>query len=53
LVNKVLNAPAGTSTEALAKSTEMLGKAAIKAGIITQTTALSSMVGAGKQPQQQ
>jgi|14_taG_2_1085336.scaffolds.fasta_scaffold03979_4 hypothetical protein len=53
LVNKVLNAPAGTSTEALAKSTEMLGKAAIKAGIITPTTALSSMVGAGKQPQQQ
>lgn len=53
LVNKVLNAPAGTSTEALAKSTEMLGKAAIKSGIITPTTALSSMVGAGKQPQQQ
>jgi hypothetical protein len=52
LVNKVVNAPAGTSTEALAKSTELLGKAAIKAGIITPTGALAA-VSSGSQAQQQ
>jgi hypothetical protein len=51
LVNKVTNAPAGTSTEALAKSTEMLGKAAIKAGIITPTAALASVSSGAKQQQ--